>query len=216
MTTYTIDDIRGPTMAREMAALKDFVLSRFNECLSDATTAAAAAATAAANAVISSITSRVTALETADAQNVKLTGAQTVAGVKTFSSSPVVPTVATGTNDTKAANGTKVQNELDAYSAMVRTANAQTIAGVKTFTSQIINTKNNNSTVNYTAIRADVASLSVLGKYITFFNVLAADSSTIMALEARTENDGTTSLYTHVKNSDGTTKYVQLAKGDVI
>ena len=30
MVEYTIDDIRGPTVAREMAQLKEFVLAKFN------------------------------------------------------------------------------------------------------------------------------------------------------------------------------------------
>ena len=70
-----------------------------------------------------------------DALNVKLSGNQTVADVKTFSSSPIVPTVATGTADTKAANGTKVKNELDNYAPMLRTTGNQTKAGQLTLTS---------------------------------------------------------------------------------
>ena len=69
-----------------------------------------------------------------DAQDVKLTGAQTVAGVKTYSDSPIVPTEATGTYSTKAANSDKVKNELDAYQTMVRTANNQTVNGIKKMT----------------------------------------------------------------------------------
>ncbi len=77
-----------------------------------------------------------TYVDSQNALDVKLAGNQTVAGVKTFSSSPVVPTVATGTADTKAANGTKVKNELDNYAAMVRTTNNQpNITGNKFFTS---------------------------------------------------------------------------------
>lgn len=45
-----------------------------------------------------------------------------------------VPTVATGTFDDNAANGTKVKNELDNYAAMVRTANNQNVTGDKTDT----------------------------------------------------------------------------------
>lgn len=52
MVEYTIDDIRGPTVAREMAQLKTFVLEKFNGAIADAEAAAAAAATAAANAVL--------------------------------------------------------------------------------------------------------------------------------------------------------------------
>ena len=70
-----------------------------------------------------------------DALDVHLTGNQTVADVKTFSSSPVVPTVATGTADTKAANGTKVKNELDNYAPMLRTTGNQILTGAKENTS---------------------------------------------------------------------------------
>ena len=66
-----------------------------------------------------------------DALDVHLAGNQTIADVKTFSSSPVVPTVATGTADTKAANGTKVKNELDNYAPMLRTSGNQNFSGVK-------------------------------------------------------------------------------------
>ena len=76
-----------------------------------------------------------TYVDNQDALDVHLAGNQTIPGVKTFSSSPVVPTVATGTTDTKAANGTKVKNELDNYAAMVRTTNNQpNITGNKFFT----------------------------------------------------------------------------------
>ena len=69
-------------------------------------------------------------LVTADAQNVKLTGAQAISGVKT------VPTEATGSATQQIANGAKVKNELDAYAPMVRTTGNQTIAGIKIFTDQ--------------------------------------------------------------------------------
>ena len=75
-----------------------------------------------------------------DALDVKLAGNQTVADVKTFSSSPVVPTEATGTFSTKAANSDKVKNELDNYAPMVRTTGNQAIGGKKTIS--------NNHTVN--------------------------------------------------------------------
>ena len=72
-----------------------------------------------------------------DALDVHLAGNQTVNDVKTFSSSPVVPTEGTGTFSTKAANSTKVKNELDNYETMVRTGNNQTISAVKQFTGAI-------------------------------------------------------------------------------
>ena len=87
---------------------------------------------------IVTIQGRVTALETADGQNVKLTGTQTIGGVKHFADSPTAPTTTTGLWDIQVANGAKVKNELDNYSPMVRTSDNQTIAGNKTFSRTII------------------------------------------------------------------------------
>lgn len=66
---------------------------------------------------------------------VDLSSAQTITGVKTFDTSPIVPTETTGTFSTKAANSTKISNELNAYLPMVRTTGNQTIDGIKTFNS---------------------------------------------------------------------------------
>ena len=82
---------------------------------------------------IVTIQGQIVALQTADGENVKLTGDQSIKGTKTFITNPVVPTVATGTFDDKAANGTKVMNELDNYAPMVRTTGDQTLVGVKKF-----------------------------------------------------------------------------------
>ena len=67
-------------------------------------------------------------LVSADSDNVKLTGNQSINGIKT------VPTAATGSSTQQIANGEKVQNDLDNYTPMVRTSNNQNIGGVKTFT----------------------------------------------------------------------------------
>ena len=77
-----------------------------------------------------------------DALDVHLAGNETIADVKTFSSSPIVPTVATGTADTKAANGTKVKNELDNYAPMIRTTGNQTKSGILTLSSNLNLNKN--------------------------------------------------------------------------
>lgn len=70
-------------------------------------------------------------VDAGDATAVKLTGAQTVAGVKTFSSIPVLP-ASDPTTGNQATRKTYVDN-LDA--ANVKLTGAQTVAGVKTFSS---------------------------------------------------------------------------------
>lgn len=71
-------------------------------------------------------------LDARNAENVKLTGNQTVAGVKTFSSSPIVPGP---TTDTQASTKKYVDDEnlKDAH-----LTGDQTIAGIKTFSSSPI------------------------------------------------------------------------------
>jgi hypothetical protein len=77
----------------------------------------------------SDVTGLVTALaaKADDTAVVKLTGGQTIAGVKTFSSSPIVPN-----NSFAISATTNLQTTLDAKVALT---GAQTVAGVKTFSS---------------------------------------------------------------------------------
>lgn len=74
---------------------------------------------------------------TLDATYVKLTGAQTVAGVKTFSSSPIVPTP---TTDMQASTKKYVDDNIISAgsSAFVKLTGNQTIAGTKTFSGTIV------------------------------------------------------------------------------
>lgn len=91
-------------------------------------TANNASASAQASAqTVAGYENRVTALETADGQNVKLSGSQSITGIKT------VPTEPTGTLSKQVANSAKIGAELDNYSPMVRTTGNQRIAGNKEF-----------------------------------------------------------------------------------
>lgn len=49
-----------------------------------------------------------------------------------------IPTTSTGVRDTKTVNGTRLQNDLDAYSPMVRDTGNKTVYGVKTFHDRIV------------------------------------------------------------------------------
>ena len=71
----------------------------------------------------------ITALQTADGQNVKISGNQNITGIKT------VPTEATGVRSQQIANSTKVGAELDNYEHMLRTTGNQTKAGTLTLSS---------------------------------------------------------------------------------
>lgn len=89
MVEYTIDDIRGPTVAREMAQLKEFVLAQFNGAIADAEAAAAAAATAAANAVLANTVKKTGEASQSIAGDVAVTGALDAAGIGS-GSTPIV------------------------------------------------------------------------------------------------------------------------------
>lgn len=71
---------------------------------------------------------KITALQGVQGDYVKKAGA-----AQTVTSQIMVPTTDTGLRDTQIANGTRIQNDLDAYAPMVRTTGSQTISGVKTF-----------------------------------------------------------------------------------
>lgn len=65
-------------------------------------------------------------------------GNQTVAGTKTFSASPVVPTATAGDSSTKAASTAFVANAVStADASVVHTTGAETVGGIKTFSDDI-------------------------------------------------------------------------------
>ena len=85
MVEYTIDDIRGPTVAREMAQLKEFVLAKFNGAIADAEAAAAAAA----NAVLANTVKKTGEASQSIAGNVGVTGTLDAAAIGS-GSTPIV------------------------------------------------------------------------------------------------------------------------------
>lgn len=77
---------------------------------------------------IVTIQGQIVALQNVQGDYVKKAGAD-----QTVTSRIMVPTTATGTRDTQIANGTRIQNDLDAYVPMVRDTGNKEIAGNKTF-----------------------------------------------------------------------------------
>lgn len=75
---------------------------------------------------------KITALQGVQGDYVKKAGA-----AQTVTSQIMVPTTATGLRDTQIANGTRIQNDLDAYAPMVRDTGNKTIAGNKTFADNV-------------------------------------------------------------------------------
>ncbi|AVP41470.1 hypothetical protein SEA_WENTWORTH_31 [Streptomyces phage Wentworth] len=86
-------------------------------------------------------------VDAGDATAVKLTGDQTVAGIKTFSSIPVLPA-----SDPTTANQATRKSYVDTLDgANVKLTGAQTVAGVKTFSSIPVGPASNPTTANQLA-----------------------------------------------------------------
>lgn len=91
-------------------------------------------------------------VDAGDATAVKLTGDQTVAGIKTFSSIPVLP----ASSPTTANQATRKQYVDDLDAANVKLTGAQTVAGVKTFSSIPVGPASNPTTDNQLSRKAYV------------------------------------------------------------
>lgn len=76
---------------------------------------------------IVTIQGQIVALQNVQSDYVKKDGAD-----QTVTSKIMVPTTATGLRDTQVANGTRIQNDLDAYTPMIRNTGNQTKAGILT------------------------------------------------------------------------------------
>ena len=140
----------------------------------------------------------ISALQTADGQNVKLTGAQNITGIKT------VPTEATGTRSQQIANSAKIGAELDNYAPMVRTTGNQSIAGFKIFPGTISSSRDFDVTVNPDSIR----------NLAYVINQVDMNGVQIFNIWAQQVLDGTINVYLGVRNKDGTQKNVLLGVSD--
>jgi hypothetical protein len=136
----------------------------------------------------------IAALQGVQADYVKKDGA-----AQTVTSQIMVPTTATGLRDTQIANGTRIQNDLDAYEAMIRTTGNQTKDGV--FTVARLKAGNIGSTIpfNLTNGVRSVANISTHGieKYndihllicergVTFYAYIHSGSSaTVSAVDLK-------------------------------
>ena len=81
----------------------------------------------AAEGDIDTNTANITALQNVQADYVKKAGA-----AQTVTSQIMVPTTVAGARDTQIANGTRIQNDLDNYAAMIRTTGNQIKSGILT------------------------------------------------------------------------------------
>lgn len=142
-----------------------------------------------------------------DASVVHLAGAETINGAKTFTGQML----ATGQRAYSAGNTNDVATigTLDAYTPMVRTTGTQTIRGLKTFrqggTTAI--TTFEHTSVDLTTPVTNIQNIN----YLQFGDTNGTELATIMI---QRKTDDSTAFYVHVRNANGTYKWINLGSGD--
>ena len=128
----------------------------------------------------------------------------------------VIDTV-TGSRNTQAVNGNRLQNDLDNYAMMARLANNQTFTGVKTFNQVIYRvTDGNQYAYGIKRTAFDVENPPTGTGYLNIWKATDKNDINLAKVEIRFYSNGTTRLLAQVRNSDGSYKTVNLATGDVI
>lgn len=141
---------------------------------------------------------KITAIEGREADYLKKTGV-----AQTVTSQIMVPTTATGTRDTQIANGTRMQNDLDAYAPMLRTTGNQVFSGIKRTNSpfEIYGYGTNNGLRLMTPIdRSNFTSTM----FCDILNWCDKDANCIISLRINQENDGSVKLTFLFHKPDGT------------
>ena len=152
---------------------------------------------------IVTIEGRVTALEGADAQNVKLAGAQNIAGIKT------VPTEPTGTLSQQIANSAKVGAELDNYAPMLRTTGNQTKTG-----SLIFRQTSGTPALSVNHAGVNIESTVTAPQNVTLFTLGDTNGTALASFVLQRRADNGATLYVNIRNANGTYKFVNIASGD--
>lgn len=128
---------------------------------------------------------------------------------QTVTSQIMVPTTTAGLRDTQIANGTRIQNDLDAYEPMIRNTGNQVKNGSLTFKQS-----------------STVPSLSISHTGINIENPVSSPQNVVLitmgdvnnvalasfVLQRRADNGA--NLYVSIRNANGTYKFVNIASGD--
>lgn len=147
---------------------------------------------------IVTIQGQIVALQNVQGDYLKKDGA-----AQTVTSQIMVPTAATGVRDTQVANGSRIQNDLDAYESMLRTTGNQVFSGIKRTNSpfEIYGYGTNNGLRLVTPIdRSDFTSTV----FCDILNWCDKDANRIISLRIAQENDGSVKLTFLFHTPDGT------------
>lgn len=125
-----------------------------------------------------------------------------------------IPTTTTGSKDNLAVNGERLQNDLDNYEPMIRNTGNRIVYGESIWKSKAFYEQSSPST----SIWVKNASLNI-GDSSIYVNILGAQdksSNSLGYIQWIVQENGVAILRVHIRNSDGTFKAVDIAKGDVI
>lgn len=137
-----------------------------------------------------------------------ITGALDVTGAITGNDASLigtvtVPTEVTGTFTMKAANSTKVKNELDNYAPMVRTTGDQNITGHKYF-----GVPNYGNGPNLKDTGLDIT--DIVSQRVHDFNLVDNNNVMVAGFRWVVQANGTVLLQAQFRKTDGTTKFVNI------
>lgn len=143
-----------------------------------------------------------------DSAVVKLAGAQSVTGVKTFTVSPSVPLIPSG--PTAAVSDAYVNDASPNANNIAHKTGNETIAGTKTFQGSII--EEQNMIRRYTNF--DIENPPTGGNQSTGILFMDMNNVEMARLLIRLNANKSTAFQLWVKNANGTTKIVNIAEGD--
>lgn len=146
----------------------------------------------------------ITALQNVQGDCVKKAGA-----AQTVTSQIMVPTTATGLRDTQIANGTRIQNDLDAYEPMIRNTGNQVKNGSLTF-------RQGDTVPSLTIDHAGVNIEKPVSspQNVTLFTMGDVNNVTLASFVMQRRADNGATLYVYIRNANGTYKFVNIASGD--
>lgn len=159
---------------------------------------------------------KITAIEGREPDYLKKAGA-----AQTVTSQIMVPTTATGVRDTQIANGTRIQNDLDAYAPMIRTTGVQKKIGAFTiantdYASRALYIENVGNSAHIDIKGTTTPDPDGAAHYGGFIQFSSAGGVQLCAIRPVINANNTVTVQIGARNSNGTMKWTNVATGDVI
>lgn len=146
----------------------------------------------------------ITALQDVQGDYVKRDGA-----AQTVTSQIMVPTTATGLRGAQIANGTRIQNDLDAYEPMIRNTGNQIKNGSLTFRQ---GSTAPSLVIDHAGVNIETPVSSP--QNVTLFTMGDTSNVPLASFVMQRRSDNGATLYVNIRNANGTYKFVKIASGD--